>query len=311
MDYADKIHIICGMPTPTLRQLQYLIAIAEEGSFSRAAETCNVTQSTLSAAIQELEDILGRKLISRGARQAVLLPLGEDIVSQARKIEEHIDTIFAYARQRDEPLSGPFRLGVIPTIAPYMLPEILPELQRAYPSLDLHIHEDLTHRLLEKIAQNQLDAVLMALPFKTPGLEVRVILEESFLLATPTGRSIPPLMDIADLQPEELLLLEDGHCLRDQALSACNIKPYGKRKAFRASSLGTLIQMVAHGYGVTLLPEMTARSLPTSIRLTPFKTPTPKREIGLAWKKGAAAQKDILAFYSAITSALNQNQAVT
>jgi LysR family transcriptional regulator, hydrogen peroxide-inducible genes activator len=282
------------MIRPTLRQLSFLVAIAEEKSFSRAAELCHVTQSTMSAGIKDLEEILGQPLVNRLGRTSTLTPLGEETVDSAKRLLDDIDAIVSRANQRQTPLSGILRLGVIPTIAPYMLPVILPELQTNYPHLDLQIHEDLTSRLLQHLDQGRLDAVLMAFPYETQGLETHILGEESFVLASPKSRKVPTTLNLGDLKPDDLLLLEDGHCMRDQALSACQLKVSNKRKTFSATSLPTLIQMVANGYGITLLPEMALNNLPANIQLTTFTNPLPTRLIGLSWKKNTPQKRDLL-----------------
>jgi LysR family hydrogen peroxide-inducible transcriptional activator len=278
------------MAYPSLRQLSYLLALEASGSFSQAAAESNVTQSTLSAGIKELESITGCALVDRSTRHARLTAAGEEVATYAAKILEDTQTLMKKARQLSRPMSGPLRLGVIPTIAPYLLPQILTPLQESFPALELQLQEDLTDRLLEKMRRGQLDAALMAFPYDLPDMETEIFLEEPFLLACRAGHS-PAAVPLkpSDLEGEPLLLLEDGHCLRDHALQACNLQGSAARKTFSAASLPTLIQMVAHGYGSTLLPEMAVREgLPENIRLFPFKNPKPSRQIGLAWKKGAA-----------------------
>ncbi|MBI1301252.1 MAG: LysR family transcriptional regulator [Alphaproteobacteria bacterium] len=280
------------MLRPTLRQLDYLIAIEDEESFKRAAETCNVTQSTLSAGIQELEQILEHPLVNRGQRQRVTLTaFGAEVTSKARDILAETDKLVARAKQLQSPLTGPLRMGVIPTIAPYMLPEILPVLSAAFPALELQLHEDLSDRLVEKCEKGLLDVVLMAFPFETPALTQFFLFEEPFTLAVPKGRE-PEAREVStgDLDPGELLLLDDGHCLSDHAIAACGLQKPKHRKAYSATSLQTLIQMVASGYGITLLPEMATRpeNLSRNIVTIPFADPKPTRQIGLAWRSGHA-----------------------
>jgi LysR family hydrogen peroxide-inducible transcriptional activator len=286
------------MIRPTLRQLEYLIALEDTGSFSRAAEKCLVTQSTLSAGIKELETILGQKVIERG-RKASLTPFGQQTSDQARKIFTDVDSILARSKSLCLPLSGPLRLGVIPTIAPYLLPRILPGLQKQFPTLELQLHEDLTERLLEQLHQGRLDVILMAFPYDTPGLSQKILFSEDFVVACPKGHKHPKAYKTEDLAGEKLLLLEDGHCLRDHALSACKIRLPRQRKTFSATSLPTLIQMVASGYGITLLPEMAGKkgALPSNLELIPFKNPKPSREIGLAWPKNSPLAQDASALH--------------
>lgn len=281
----------------TLRQLEYLTAIEDAGSFSMAAEKCLVTQSTLSAGIKELETLLGQKLIERGRRGAALTPFGQRAAESARRIFAETDALLAKSESLSAPLSGPLRLGVIPTVAPYLLPRILPGIQEEFPGLELQLHEDMTGRLLEELRRGRLDAALMAFPFDTPGMTQKTLFREEFIVACPKGYAHPPAFEATDLDREKLLLLEDGHCLRDHALLACDIRPQSfqsRRRAFSATSLPTLIQMVGHGFGITLLPEMAARagSLPPELELVPFSAPAPGRDIGLAWMQRHPKTRD-------------------
>ncbi len=284
------------MIRPSLRQLSYLIAIHEHGSFLAAADECAVTQSTLSAGIKELENILGQTLIIRNRKQAHPTPFGLEVIEQAQQILNDTDHIIARSKLLNEPLSGPLRLGIIPTIAPYMLPDILPTLTRKFPKLELQLHEDMTDRLLESLKKSQIDIALLAFPYDTPGMDQHILFEEKFYAAA--GKNAGPSTDrinIKDLKPDELLLLEDGHCLRDHALSACDIQLPASRKTFSATSLPTLIQMVKAGFGMTLLPEMACQPgiIPNGIRLLPFtdKHP-PTRQIGLCWRKNDPRRRD-------------------
>lgn len=282
------------MIRPTLRQMEYLTAIEDTGSFSRAAEKCLVTQSTLSASIKELETILGQKVVERNRRNAALTPFGQRVAESARRIFAETDRIIAQSKSLSAPLSGPLRLGVIPTVAPYLLPAMLPELQKKFPALELQLHEDLTERLLEELRRARLDAALMAFPFDTPGMATKILFRESFFVACPKGYAHPRAYRNSDLDGEKLLLLEDGHCLRDHALLACGVPPSRQRRSFSATSLPTIIQMVSHGFGITLLPEMAAHTefLPAGLELTPFEPPAPGREIGLAWMRGHPKSRD-------------------
>lgn len=280
---------------PTIKQLQYLIALKQEGSFSKAAEICNVTQSTLSAGIKELETILGHILVDRSQRQVFLTPLGEDVLGFAGKIQQDLDHLLAHIKTREEPLNAPLHLGVIPTIAPYMLPRILPALHTNFPNLEIRLFEDLTERLLEQLYQRKLDLVLMAFPFASDGIDMHPLFEEPFVIAAPSADTLPQAPVSFDyLDNKSILLLEDGHCLRDHALQACKLQKTPQKKTFSATSLPTLIQMVNHGYGLTLLPEMAAAtgSLPDNIRILHFRDPAPTRQIGLAWRKGDGRSRD-------------------
>ncbi|NCT40551.1 MAG: hydrogen peroxide-inducible genes activator [Alphaproteobacteria bacterium] len=277
------------MIRPSLRQLSYLIAIHEHGSFIKAAEECAVTQSTLSAGIKELENILEQQLVIRNRKAAILNPFGLEVVDQATQILKETDQIVARSKLLGEPLSGPLRIGIIPTIAPYTLPEILPSITTNFPKLELQLHEDITDRLLESLDKNHIDIALMAFPYDTPNLTQHILFEEKFMAAIAnTATSKATSINIKDLEPDKLLLLEDGHCLRDHALSACDLQIPRQRKTFSATSLPTLIQMVRAGFGMTLLPEMACRpdTIPSGITLLPFtdKNP-PTRQIGLCWRK--------------------------
>lgn len=280
---------------PTIRQLEYLIALAEEKSFLGAADRCNVTQSTLSAGIKELESILDTPLVTRGRKNITLTPFGEETLATARNIVTQADNITTRAQQIKAPMSGIIRMGVIPTIAPYFLPMILPRIKEEFPKLELQLHEDLSHRIIEKLSQNQLDITLMAFPFDTPHMTQTILFEEPFYLACPAEYTPPQTpVNTTDLNAGELLLLEDGHCLRDHALSACDLQPPKHRKAYSATGLQTLIQMVSNGYGMTLLPDMAAQEhlLPRNITIHPFDNPKPTRQIGLCWRKNHPREEE-------------------
>lgn len=280
---------------PSLRQISYLLAIDVSGSFSGAALRCNVTQSTLSAGIKELESITGCTLVDRSTRKISLTAPGRDVAETGAAMMRQAESLMNRLRFNGQPMAGPFRLGVIPTIAPYLLPQIITPLQEAFPDMELQLQEDLTHRLVEKLRAGSLEAALIAFPYDLPDMETDILASENFVLACAAGDTRPQKpLSVNDLEEEDLLLLEDGHCLRDHALQVCRLQSAPGRKAFSASSLPTLIQMVAHGYGATLLPEMAAReALPEGIRLIPFKNPKPSRQIGLAWKRGAPHSADV------------------
>ncbi len=284
------------MIRPSLRQLSYLIAIEEQGSFVAAAEHCGVTQSTLSAGIKELETILEQQLVIRGKKQARLHPFGIEVVEQSRKILMDTDRIVLRSKHLLEPMSGPLRLGMIPTISPYMLPSLLPKLTQKFPNLEVQIFEDLTEKLLEMLQASQIDVALMAFPYETPGMTQFMLFEEPFFAALPSNFDFnDDTIKISELRPDRLLLLEDGHCMRDHALSACDLQLPRQRKTFSATSLPTVIQMVRAGYGMTLLPEMACRdgNLPADIRLVPFAgTDIPSRVIGLSWRVNDPRRED-------------------
>jgi len=278
---------------PSIRQLEHLLAVREHGSFSRAAEECLITQSSLSASIKELESLLGQRLINRNRTRATLTPFGAEVADSAEDILEKTAHIMTRAHMLDKPMSGPLRLGIIPTIAPYILPDLLPTLTRKYPNLELQLHEDLTDNLLESLRKNRIDLALMAFPYKTEALAQETLFEEPFYAAVPHGSIDANTIKMNDLEPEKLLLLEDGHCLRDHALEACKLQLPRQRQTFKASALPTLIEMVRHGYGITFLPEMACQSLPKGIDALPITgRPVPTRKIGLCWNPQSPRQAD-------------------
>ncbi len=293
------------MIRPTIRQMEYIVALDDKKSFIDAAERCNVTQSTLSAGIKELENIMEQPLFIRGRKNITLTALGEDTAELSRRILNATDRMMARAQDSKSPLSGTLRLGIIPTIAPYYLPKVLPYLQKEYPKLELELYEDFSERLVEKLHQGTIDAALIAFPYNTEGTETIGLFEEPFYLACPKGKEpAPDIVNPLNLDEGELLLLEDGHCLTDHALAACKLQKSSGRKAYSASSLPTLIQMVSHGLGMTLLPEMVvhAGNLPKNIRILPFTEPSPGREIGLIRKLNTPKYQDTEELYQCLLS---------
>ncbi len=287
------------MIRPTLRQMEYLIALEKEKSFSAAADICNVTQSTLSAGIKELENILDQNLVVRGHRNVTLTAFGAETAHRARNILHETDKISARAKQIKAPLTGPLRLGVIPTIAPYFLPQILPLLQEKFPELELQIHEDLSDRIVKKLQQGTLDLLLMAFPFEATGISQMFLFEEPFYFACPKDQKPQKTtVSTSDLSIKNLLLLKDGHCLRDHAIAACNLEQPEKLTNYSASSLQTLVQLVNNGYGTTLLPEMATQShnLPPNISVLDFENPKPTRQIGIAWRSGNPRREEFEIF---------------
>ena len=280
------------MHLPTLRQLEFLCAVADQGSFSKAAESCHVTQPTLSAAIKEVEGLLGVQLIEREARGASLTQAGEAAVERARTILSSTADLVSAARQAGAPLTGPFRLGAIPTIAPFLLPRTLKALRKAHPSLKLYLREDQTERLLDALKSRTLDAALIALPWDASGIETMDLGDDEFMLVAPTGHTLIEQGSIrsSDLADEDVLLLEDGHCLRDHALSVCRLPNKRNGADVTATSLPTLVHMVAGGLGVSLLPKLAIDAGVTSgadDELKPFETPMIGRRIGIAWRTGS------------------------
>ncbi len=280
------------MHLPTLRQLEFLCAVADQGSFSKAAESCHVTQPTLSAAIKEVEGLLGVQLIEREARGASLTQAGEAAVERARTILSSTADLVSAARQAGAPLTGPFRLGAIPTIAPFLLPRTLNALRKAHPNLKLYLREDQTERLLDALKSRTLDAALIALPWEASGIETMDLGDDEFMLVAPTGHTLIEQGSIrsSDLADEDVLLLEDGHCLRDHALSVCRLPTKRNGADVTATSLPTLVHMVAGGLGVSLLPKLAIDAGVTSgadVELKPFETPMIGRRIGIAWRTGS------------------------
>ena len=288
---------------PSIKHLQYFVALAEQHSFSRAADACHVTQSTLSAGIAALESLLKQQLVDRSQRQVMLTPFGTELVDKARAVVADAAAMVERAQHLRTPLSGPLRMGIIPTIAPYMLPRLLPVLQKKFPALELQLHEDLSARLTEGLKKGELDLILLAFPYDTPGMVQMKLFDEPFLLACPKGRwkKAPPV-HTEELDAGNLILLEEGHCLRDHALAACKLQPVRQRRTFSATSLPTLIQMVQHGYGVTLLPEMAVKHghLPANIEIFPFAKPPPQRRVGLVWREKSPRQDEYKALAACI-----------
>jgi LysR family hydrogen peroxide-inducible transcriptional activator len=281
---------------PTVRHLEALVAVADHGSFRRAATSLGMSQPALSAQVQGAEDLLGIQVFERDRRSVLVTPAGEDVVGRAREALDSIDAVGDAARRRATPLTGPLRLGVIPTIAPYWLPALLPPVRAKYPQLELILREEQTSRLLAQLDKGQLDAALLAIP--VPGdFTTAEIAHENFVLASPKGSALAKRKRVTDrdLDDETVLLLEDGHCLRDQALAVCERGGAIESMAVRATSLPTLVQMVAGGLGVTLLPEAAAAALVQprgAIELAEFTSPPPGRTLGLAWRTSSARLRE-------------------
>ena len=275
-----------------LRDLEYLVALAETRHFGRAAERCHVSQPTLSAQLRKLEAFLGVALVERRPRRVALTTAGEAVVERARRMLRDADDIRGLARASQDPLSGPLKVGFIPTLGPYLLPRVAPKIAKALPKLALLLHEYQTAPLVERTLTGELDLAILALPAETKGLVTRPLFAESFLVAMPDGHRLAGRKRVraADLEGEKLLLLEEGHCLRDQALEVC-AHVGTEEQAFRATSLETLRQMVASGLGLTLLPGLAAEGPFASARgltVRPFAPPTPNRMIGAAWRRSTS-----------------------
>ena len=284
-------------PLPTLKQLRHFAALAEHRHFGKAAAACFVTQSTLSASLKELEEILQAPLVDRTKRQVVLTPLGEETVARARKLLEDARELTLAAQAAREPLSGTVRLGVIPTIAPFLLPRILPGLRTAYPKLKLYLREEQTAPLVAQLHDGHLDVLLMALPYDCGNVETAELFNDRFSLALPKDHPLAKQRKIeaSAARRETLLLLEDGHCLRDHALSACRIGAKSHAEAFEATSLQTLVQMAANGLGVTLLPQLAIDGgilAGSNLVTRPMAVDEPWREIALVWRKGTGRREE-------------------
>jgi len=276
--------------SPSLRQLSYLVELADRLSFRAAAEAQFVTQSTLSAGIKDLESVLGVQLVERDQHHVRLTAIGEEVVSRSRGILAAASDLADAARSAAQPLAGPLRFGAIPTIAPFLLPEILPPLRRAHPQLSLYLREDLTDRLLERLRAGRLDVALIALPYDIEGLHVEELFRDEFWLVAPEHDPAAREKDIVTrrLDPKRVLLLEEGHCLRSHAIAACGPRRGSWESTVQATSLYTLIEMVVGGMGVTLLPEMTLTAgilKGTRLMARPFAAPAPSRTLALAARR--------------------------
>ena len=286
-----------------LRDLRYLVAVAEHQHFGRAAEACFVSQPTLSTQLKKLEETLGVTLIERTNRQVMLSDAGEQIVEQAQRVLREVNTLTALADQFSDPLGGEFKLGVIPTVAPYLLPKILKPIERAFPNLKLQLTEAQTATLVRMLKQGELDATLLALPLKEENIIERMLFREAFYFAVNREhpRAKQKTVSVKDLDGEAVLLLEDGHCLRDQALAVCQTHRAQENTNFRATSIETLRQMVGAGIGTTLVPEL-AISKDARVRYLPFRDDKPHREIGLCWRV-SSTRSELLAELSELLAA--------
>lgn len=275
------------MKNVTLKQLRYFEALARHTHFGRAADVCAISQPALSVQIKELEQSLGTPLFERGARQVRLTAFGAECVDRIRTILQAVDELGEMARASSDGLSGRLRIGVIPTIAPYLLPALIGRLNAEHPEIDVHIRETVTPRLVEELADVQIDTAIVALPIDMPAFEEVPLFDEAMVLVRPAKDADGPAPTAEMLQDMRLLLLEEGHCFRDQALSFCNLQSTPAREGLDGSSLSTLVQMVGAGIGVTMIPEMAvaveARSAPVSVAR--FAGPQPSRTIGMIWRK--------------------------
>lgn len=302
---------------PSLKQLRYLVTLSETKHFGKAAEACSVTQSTLSAGIQELETQLDAALVDRTKRKVLLTPLGQVMAARSRELIAQAEEMVLLARAVSEPLAGPLNLGVIPTVSPFLLPRVLRGLRRRFPKLKLFLREDLTARLLQQLEAGRLDLLLLALPIEARGVETLPLFSDHFRFAC---RNDHPLAEsngvpMPALQNEALLLLEDGHCLRDHALDACQLPRPARggsgQESVAATSLHTLVQMVDNGLGVTLLPDLALQAgilRGTDVVARPVmaqdQAGPPARQIGLVWRRGTQRAKEFRLFGEALLAAL-------
>lgn len=279
------------MRLPSTKQLQYFVALADKQHFGQAAEASYVSQSAFSNAIKELEAVLDMQLVDRTNRQVTITAAGQDIATQARLVLRDIEQLVDMAAQGRQPLSGDLRLGIIPTIAPFLLPRVLPKIRQQHPQLRLYLIEDQTQRLVQRLSEGDLDVLLLALPWEMRGIDTEVLFNDRFCLATRKGTNWvdPENYRFDRLAADSILLLEDGHCLRDHALAACRIRSTQKVQPFAASSLLTLVEMVDADMGISFLPEMAAGSAllrNTQVEMHPLSDRS-HRKIGLAWRKGS------------------------
>src|ERR1700675_2710514 len=282
----------------TLKQLRYFDALARHCHFGRAAEACAISQPALSMQIKEMEETLGGVLLERGARQVGLTKFGEGIARRVRDILRSVDELKDFARASRDRLAGRLRIGMIPTIAPYLLPTVIGTLARMHPELEIHIRETLTPKLIQELAEARLDTAIVALPVSEPSLTEVSLFAENFLLVRPGKDERTPVPSSEMLREMRLLLLEEGHCFREQALSFCNRQSSLPREVLDASSLSTLVQMVSAGMGVTLIPEMAVavETRSASVSVARFKNPQPSRTIGMIWRKTSPLARQFLQF---------------
>jgi LysR family hydrogen peroxide-inducible transcriptional activator len=283
------------MTNLTVKQLRYLEALAQHGHFGRAAEACAISQPALSMQIRELEEELGAALFERGPRQVRLTGFGEEFVLRVRGILRSVDELGDLARASQDRLVGRLRIGVIPTIAPYLLPTIIGNLTRVYAGLDIHIRETVTPKLIQELTEGRLDTAIVALPVSEPSFAEVGLFNEDFVLVRPGEDAGKPVPNVEMLSEMRLLLLEEGHCFRDQALSFCNRHAALPRELLDCSSLSTLVQMVSAGIGVTLIPEMAVavETRSASVSVARFKNPKPSRTIGMIWRKTSPLAKQL------------------
>src|SRR6516225_8239148 len=285
------------MILPSVRHLRYLTALHDHGHFGRAAEACHVTQSTLSASIKELESVLQVTLVDRSKRRVVLTPVGIETVERARRIVKEVEDLVSFTTASRDPLSGTVRMGTIPTVGPFLLPRVLPGLRESYSRLKLYLVEDLTDRLIDLLQRGQLDVVLLALPYDCGAVETAILFEDPFVVGLPREHLLAKETRVKTehLWREDLLLLKDGHCLRDHALAACRLADRRVTEGFEATSLPTLVQIVDNGLGTTLLPKLAVNAgllRGTKVVTRPLLGDEPIRKIGFIWRRGTRRRQE-------------------
>jgi len=293
---------------PTLKQLQYLVALRTEGHFGRAAEACFVTQSTLSAGIKELETLIGVILVERTRRVVRFTPLGERVAQKAQRILRETEDLTDMVRAAGQPLAGELRMGVIPTIAPFLLPTLLPRLREQWPDLKLYLREETSQAACDALHRGKLDCVLLALPYACGDVDIADLFDDALLVAFPPGaaESLPECVPAAAIDQASLLLLEDGHCLKDHALAACNRPELRAEASILGTSLHTLVQMVGNGLGTTLIPEMAVEAGilgGTGIVARRLEADHSMRRIALVWRKGSPREKEFRLLADALKAA--------
>jgi len=293
------------MKSLTIKHFRYFKALAQHRHFGRAAEACSISQPALSLQIKELEEMLGASLVERDGRQIRLTGLGGMLAERAHAIVQAVDEVADLVRAAQGQMVGPFRLGIIPTVAPYLLPRVITRLGARFPQLDIQVRETVTPRLIEALKAGQLDAAILALPISEPALTEVRLFSERFVLVRPQADAAKPVPDGQALAKMKLLLLEEGHCFRDQALSFCGLDTARPRDLMEGSALSTLVQMVGAGIGVTLIPEMAVpvetRSAPVAIAR--FRPPEPERSVGMVWRRSNPLAQEFLRLAGAVREA--------
>jgi LysR family hydrogen peroxide-inducible transcriptional activator len=298
---------------PTIKQLQYLVALNDYGHFGKAAESCFVTQSTLSASLRELETLLGAVLVERTRRVVRFTPLGLRIAAKARKVLREAEELADLARAESQPLTGELRMGVIPTIAPFLLPAILPRLRAQWPDLKLYLREETSHAACDALHRGQLDCVLLAMPYPCGDADVAELFDDRLNVVFPAQKDpLPARIPIAAIDERRLLLLEDGHCLKDHVLAVCNRPELRAGASVMGTSLHTLVQMVDNGLGVTIVPEMAIAAgilEGTKVVSRPLDSPTALRRIALIWRHASPREDEFRMLAEALVASVTANAA--